>query len=226
MDNLLEYALVGFEVDLRQREVPQFRGAVVNLIGREYEEFHNHNNEETDHRVFHYRYPVIQYRTKRGKAHVFAMQEGLELLQPLLLSNGKEISLNGRKVELSICDLHKDAWKLKELNVPQSYRIRNWLALNQSNYLNYKKMTGIVERAQLLERMMVNHIVSFAKAVAWKWEKRLEVKLTDIRRAEVVYLRKTPLVSFEVDFEANVSLPSGLGLGKSVSHGYGILQRR
>jgi hypothetical protein len=34
------------------------------------------------------------------------------------------------------------------------------------------------------------------------------------------------VMGFSIDFEANLTLPSGIGLGKGVSMGYGRLQRR
>ncbi|MEZ4885614.1 MAG: CRISPR-associated endonuclease Cas6 [Chitinophagales bacterium] len=225
MDNSLKYMSLGFDVPLMHKEIGQFRGAVVSLIGREYEEFHNHNNQEDGKGGFYYRYPVIQYRVRQGKASIYAVGEGLHFLQPLLLNMGKEVQIGDRRVKLAIDDLYANEWDLRLTKERETYRLNRWLALNQENYLRYKRMGGMVERAETLERVLVNHIVSFAKSVAWQWEDRLEVRLRKIHGVRKVDYHRSHLMAFDVEWDGNVSLPSGLGLGKSVSHGFGVLHR-
>lgn len=49
---------VVFNTKIKAYEVPAFRGAVIDMIGREHVAFHNHIGEN----VYHYHYPYIQYK--------------------------------------------------------------------------------------------------------------------------------------------------------------------
>jgi hypothetical protein len=106
-----------------------------------------------------------------------------------------------------------------------SYSIQNWLALNEENYKRYKGMVGLTEKLTLLERLLTGNILSFAKGIEWRVEKPVKVELQEVRGEKIIRYKGVPLVAFDVQFRCNVSLPNYLGLGKSASHGFGIVRQ-
>ncbi|MCB0642014.1 MAG: hypothetical protein KDC44_10260, partial [Phaeodactylibacter sp.] len=62
---------LSFDVRLYARQIPQWRGAFIEMCGLDSDLFHNHNGEAE----LHYRYPLIQYRMYKGKASILAINE-------------------------------------------------------------------------------------------------------------------------------------------------------
>lgn len=125
--------------------------------------------------------------------------------------------------------------KIKKLNVNSfnlnvwdkffSYRIFNWMALNQENHKKFRSTDSLVERIQILENILTANILSFAKGVEWILEedKKIKLKITNIIAEKVTRFKNISHVTFDVEFKTNVFIPQHIGLGKAVSHGYGVV---
>ena len=172
---------------------------------------------------YHHRYPLIQYRVRRGKATIFAINEGVEALQQILAKSDWKLNWQGNIESLQVEDLEMNEHYFRMLAQPKEYRLKQWLALNQESYREWRQCNGLLERAQLLQRKLENHLVGLFKGLQWDWSERFEVQLQNIDRSNVIHYHDTQLMCFDVTFTTNVLLPSDIGIGKGVSHGFGVV---
>ena len=99
--------------------------------------------------------------------------------------------------------------------------MQHWLALNEENYRTWLELDDLSERVALLERVLAAHLLSFAKGMQWQLPEHMEVKLVDMVQHRTVRYHDVPLMAFDVVYKTNLELPTLIGLGKAVSHGYG-----
>jgi len=171
--------------------------------------------------TYHYRYPLIQYRMRRNHAAIFAINDGIEALQTTLSSRSWGINWEGEPRQLQITGMEMNEYHLRMLARPKTYRLYKWLALNEKNYKAWLACGNLVERIQLLERILNSHLLAFARSVGWRLPERLKVSIKNIQQVSKVRCHNTPLLAFSVTYTANALLPPHIALGKAVSHGFG-----
>ena len=101
--------------------------------------------------------------------------------------------------------------------------VNPWMALNQKNHAAYLQHTPTEQTAQL-EGILINNIISFFKAVGHQEEKRMMVKLA-LTESRSTSFKDQQLLTFKGRFVLNVQLPDYIGLGKSVSRGFGTIRK-
>jgi Cas6b C-terminal domain/Cas6b N-terminal domain len=209
-----------FDIPLLPHQLPKWRGALAEHAGWEDEHFHNHQGAKS--RV-HYRYPSVCYRVQGEKAALWAFEEGVTATQDMLLRSDGTLRMDGRTHRLRIDEFNIRDYPLSMSDVPQPYFLKNWLALNEDNFKTWDKLPSLTARTAMLEQILASNIIAFAKAIKWQLPQRLEVSLIQIRSTHTVPHKGVPMVAFDVSFSANITLPEGLGLGKAVSHGFGVV---
>lgn len=215
--NKLRILNLTFDFPIYSRQITNWRGAFIEMAGLDNAFFHNHKGSKE----YHYRYPLIQYRIHKGKASIFAINEGADALQESLSRCVWEINWEGQKTKLSVDNLHMEEHYLRMLEQHQQYKLFKWLALNEDNYERWQQCKNLIERAALLETILTGQILGFCNAMGWRLPERLEVSLQHLNFMQRVRYHGTPMLAFNVAYTANVSLPSGIALGKGASHGYG-----
>lgn len=213
---------LSFQHPLFPRQIPLWRGAFIELAGWEADLFHNHQTGETADQ-FQYRYPLVQYRTYRGHAALFALNEGIEAVQQVLFSKKWEINWKGKPTGLILDQQPQRQSHTLTFGTRQRYQLHHYLALNVENYQLWSNCANLVERAQLLERILRGHLLSCLWGLGWTGTEQVEVQLQEIRRTATLPYHGQDLMAFDLIFDANVDLPPGIALGKAVSHGFGIL---
>ena len=103
-----------------------------------------------------------------------------------------------------------------------SYRLHRWLPLNSTNYALYQSAESLVEKIQILERVLIGNIL---KGVDIHLEKQLELHIINITNQRPATYKKVKLMAFDIEFKINLSLPQHIGIGKNASVGYGILTK-
>lgn len=209
-----------FSIPLKPHQIPQFRGAIVRLVGREYDLFHNH--QQQDDRYF-YRFPAIQYRVESGQAVLIAFgPDAVEQANCLLGKTGQEITLKNWRQPLHLLGFQQETFKLCKAVGMQSYCLYDYLALNHDNFKKWKACNSFRDRIALLERILVAHLFSFGAGLGWTIEKPLAVCIQEIRRIRMVKCFGTGTLSFNLSYQTNLQLPSGIALGRVTSHGFGV----
>ncbi|MFW9970445.1 MAG: CRISPR-associated endonuclease Cas6 [Candidatus Odinarchaeota archaeon] len=104
-----------------------------------------------------------------------------------------------------------------------SYKFKSpWLALNKENYIKYKN-SSITERRELLKKILIGNILSMAKHLEYNIPDTVYADI-ELSAAKVLY-KEIPMIGFKGVFEVNFLIPDYLGIGKAVSHGFGIVKR-
>lgn len=226
---------ISFSLPLRPSEIKQWRGAFIEMAGWEDDIFHNHANEtQTDEegnatvvkteRKYHYRYPAVQYRVRRGRAAVFATGAGLSALQKVLTKADWNLNWEGEQQTLYVEDIKMYECVPAMLDTPKLYKIYRYLPLNEKNYERWNNCAGLRERIDLLEHLLTQHIIAYCKSLNWFPEERVVVTLQDIIKTRTVPYHKVRLKAFDLQFTANILLPDFVGVGKGVSAGFGELR--
>ncbi|MEL6195344.1 MAG: CRISPR-associated endonuclease Cas6, partial [Bacteroidota bacterium] len=217
--NTLNILTISFEEEIHAKQLPAFRGAIAQKAGKEASLFHQHEGNK-----LRYRYPLIQYKTFFRKPSMVCLQDGVEEIHAFFSQPDWSIMLHDKKMELHIHNMKLHQHRLQLFQQYFSYRIPNWLALNQKNWKAYQEMDSLLERIHFLERILLGNILSFAKGVGWHIEGEVKVHILKLGDHYPVSMKGVTLRAFPVTFKTNVSLPLHIGLGGKVSHGFGVVR--
>ena len=212
--------LLQFTNEISSTEIPKYRGAVIASLENKNILYHNHLDDK-----FRYAYPLIQYKRLHKKAAILCIGEGINAIHEFFTSNNFMFNMGGKEIEMTIDSINtydNDITIREEL---QHYRIRNWLPLNSTNYSMYHEANSLVERIQLLERVLIGNILSFLKGVDIHIEEQLELHVTNITNQRPATYKRIKLMAFDIEFSTNLNLPQYIGIGKNASVGYGILTK-
>lgn len=220
--NTLRVMTVVFNISLKQSELRKFRGAIIKAAEIENTLFHNHLGVG-----YNYKYPLIQYRIIGGKAAIVCINEGIEQTHSLFASGfiGSELLIGDEnKGVIMIEGIRQNEFSLCVLDTPVKYHISRWLPLNQKNYLSWKQISDNTDKMAVLNSILVGNMISFAKGIGWQIDSRIEctIDIDSIITRQTTY-KGQPLISFSLDFSANIFFPNGLCLGKGVSSNHGVV---
>ena len=208
---------VVFDTEIFSYEIPAFRGAIINKVGKEHILFHNH----TENDGFRYKYPLIQYKVIGKKPAIVCVDYGVDEIHRLFENNDWSISISGRTIDLKIDKLNLNRFTMNVWDKYFKYNIKNWVALNQENYKKYLALDSLSEQSKFLESLLKANILSFAKGIEWQVPKPVDLSITDILDVRTAKIKDQKVLGFNLDFKCNVFIPNYIGLGKSVSLGYG-----
>lgn len=216
---------VDFTETISQIEIAKFRGSVIRQVSAENRVhsvlFHNHLQDGS----LRLKYPLIQYKRNREKAQIICLDAGVDDVNQLFTTNSFEFQLGNRLVKTEIENIHLKLHVLQIWDRSFSYKIKDWLALNQKNYSLYKDLTAEDEKQRFLENIMKGNILSMAKGLDWTVDKKIEVQFKEIERSKTLRYRDADLIGFDVTFKCNVNLPDFAGIGKGSSIGFGIVKQ-
>lgn len=211
--------VVQFSTPLQSWQISAFRGAIIEKVGREHTLFNNHLDENK----FHYRYPLVQYKSIRKKPAILCLGDGVDEIHKFFNQPSWEINLNGERVVLEIERLDLKNFPLKMETQSQTYQLRQWLGLNTKNFKRYENLPDELDRLEMLEKILVGNMLSFAKGMDWYIEEEVKIRITKIQKTKMIKYKNTSLKAFDVEFKTNVSLPYYIGLGKGASKGFGVI---
>lgn len=210
---------VHFANELERHEIPLFRGAVIATVGRDKDVlFHNHIGDG-----FRYAYPFIQYKRLKKKATIVAIDNGVDSMSRLLSVDALNVQIGENEIKLEIDSTDIQRTEFEITSEPKKYSIFEWLPLNQNNYRTYIESRNIIERIEMLQRMMTGNIISMAKGLDIHIDKKIELNITEIKELKPIYFKRQKMFVFNATFTANVNLPNNIGLGKGASLGFGTI---
>ena len=211
-----------FDFELQPYEIPAFRGAIIDLVGRDHVAFHNHKGESG----YFYHYPRIQYKVNRQYAAIFCLEDGIEELYDLFSKKNNHILFSGKRHKLSIRHISIANPLVQTWDRIFHYRIFSWLPLSQRNFKTYQEKESEVERLQMLEAVLKGNMLTFAKGINWQVERELSCKITRVIREKKIKHKAINMKAFDLEFSTNVYLPNQVGLGKGVSTGFGVVRHK
>lgn len=177
-------------------------------------EFHHHDDSP-------YHYPLIQYKKIQDTLCVMGINEFTDLIQ-CRLSGLQEIVL--KNIKVSIRDIHFSKKSHIISDTLTKYEFYSpWIALNQENYTKFNRLDGQLHKV-FLEKILTANLLSTLKGLDCRIEHDLYVKINYFKFLPVV-AHKHGFSGFRGTFVTNLSLPEFIGIGKSVSKGFGIIRR-
>ncbi len=208
-----------FDFPLKFHEISQFRGAVIKTTKGKNNLFHNHSPEGMI-----YRYPLIQYKSLRGKAALLCIEEGVEGIQDFFASTDWILNIGSGSQPVKVENLNVRQHRIGAWEKNFSYKLSRWLPLNQDNYKKFHELPGLTEQIELLEKILLANVLSFLQGIDLYVEKRIEIKITKILREQLERYKRQEMQSFSIQFSSNISLPNNIGLGKGSSSGFGVVR--
>lgn len=217
---ILQSLSATFSLPLRPQQVGRWRGAWAEMAGLEYDIFHNHRVGEPG---LHYRYPLVQYRSQRGLAAIVALNAATGEVREALNRRNWEINWDGAPLTLGLTDLRLVSHQLAMADTWQHYQLRGYLPFNDVNFGDWQAAPHLLARVEQLNRLLVTHLLGFAKGVGWHLSQRLEADITLLQHAYSQTLHEVRRPCFDLSFRTNLVLPPGIALGRGVSQGFGVL---
>lgn len=209
-----------FNTEIKGYEIPAFRAAITEKAGRECIYFHHHLDDG-----YLYRYPLIQYKTINKKAAIVCIEKGVDEIHRFFQKPDWSIFIGDKKLELKVDKLFLNRFNMQVWNTMFSYKIVKWLGLNQKNYKEFENIESASEKINFLENILKANILAMAKGLEWTVGKPIELVITEYNEPQPVVFKKQKLLGFDLKFKTNVFLPNFIGLGKAVSHGFGIVKQ-
>jgi hypothetical protein len=209
------------EIKLQTRDGHKLRGYFGNLFKEHSPILHNHYEDGR----FRYKYPSIQYKVIDNVPTLIGINDGAELL-PTLFLKIKELDINGQKFSINTKNIALTYEKVGYSNSLHEYQFATlWMGLNQTNYAKYHKLESEVEKQDMLNAILVGHILSFFRntGVELNANERLMAKVNVAEKS--TQFKENKMITFSGSFIVNALLPDEIGLGKSVSRGFGTIKR-
>lgn len=223
MANYIRTLTVTFDTEISYKEIPLFRGAVINSMGDKANLlYHNHTGDET----FRYSYPLIQYKRLGGKASIVCIEEGADIIGQFMSEMTNSIMIGERKTKCNTDRIMPTKLLVQTWKSSFSYQIFRWLPLNKENYIRYQATEGMIEKIALLEKILKGNLLSMLKGLAIFLEDELKVKISNLSEPYILHNKGVALMAFNADFNCNLSIPNYIGIGKNASLGYGIIHQK
>lgn len=211
--------VIQYDKEIDPKALPFFRGAIIASLKSNDILFHNHDEDK-----LRYSYPLIQYKRINKKAVVMGIGKGIEVICQLLTARDFNYKIGNEKVELRIHSVNaydNEIVLTEETN--NRYSLHNWLPLNSENYKQYQEAETMIERIQILERILVGNTLSFLKGVGIYLDEQLKISITHIKGQRAVTYKNVKLMGFDIEFKANITIPQYIGIGKNASIGFGVV---
>ena len=221
-----------FNLPLYPRQIPQFRGAIIEKAMAMKDKFHEanlptdyfHNHKEETEGEIKYRYPLIQYQLYRKQASITGINEGAKALALFLQNNDGKLKMENRERFFGMTGFPQiQHHEVRLLAEPKTYRLYKWLGLNQRNFEVYETLDSVFEKMELIERILQNHVIEMlrhlGKPVEEKWD--IGLKINDLHKVGWANVHGNRQRVFDLNFSAKVDLPMNAGLGRSTAFGFG-----
>ena len=184
----------------------------------EYSLLHQHSADKLI-----YRYPLVQYKIIDSAPMVIGINDGAEVLKQVY-DKYDEIKLGEEIYEIVEKGISVKNQEFGISDKIHSYEFATpWLALNQENYMRYYGLNGREERQEFLRKTLIGNLLSMSKSLDYQVPGRIKCDVrVKIRKSR---LKDVSMMVFIGSFCANFLIPDYLGIGKSVSRGFGAVRK-
>lgn len=191
----------------------KLRGFLAHLFANT-SEFHHHSDNS-------YHYPLIQYKRIGRKLVVVGIKKYAEIIFQNM-SGLDHITTETQKIPLNSIEIKTIMFKVKQN--PQRYKfVSPWIALNKKNYAKFKELKNN-EKKPFLEKILIGNILSLLKGLEIFVDYIIYVSISKFNSVRII-AHQNKFAGLYAEFECNVTLPEHLGLGKSVTKGFGVVQK-
>ncbi len=177
------------------------------------------HHHQTDGKLL-YRYPLIQYKVLKGIPIIIAINECIPLLVNILMRLD-EIRIGNSQYQVYEKKMDFYEQEFGDTEEMHSYRfVSPWMGLNQQNYTLYNEENS-ANRKIRLQKNIVNNLISVSKSLGFTVTKQLSASLQE--KSIEVNFKNNLMLCFTGNFSVNFKIPDYIGIGKSVSRGFGTI---
>jgi hypothetical protein len=232
------------EINLLTRDAHKLRGYFGNLFKEHSELLHNHYADGSSK----YKYPLVQYKVIDKIPHLVGIEEGGKLLVDLFLKI-KTIDIERTVYQVNSKNITNTITEIGDFSKLREYKFETlWMGLNQENHKIYVEMNAQTEKNEFLGKQIQNNILSFYKGVGFYTTERIMAMVDrhgcaypqghldthgraypqggsypqGLQEKTTKFKDKT-MLAFSGSFVTNAVLPDYIGIGKSVSRGFGTI---
>ena len=223
MHNRIDVFVIRFNNELRFNEVPLLRSGVLSIMQHNANVlFHNHIGDDG----FRYSYPLIQYKRINRKAAIVCFGEGCSTVGEFFATQNMKFMMGKQLVELNLERLQPRKFVIQVWDTMFTYTLRKWLPFNQDNYRKFTSIEGIAEKALFLQNILIGNMLSMTKGLGIHIDKEIQCNITEVSSPRIVRAKGVKLMSFDIEFKSNLSIPDYAGIGKHASIGYGTIVKK
>ena len=205
------------ELRLKNRDAEKIRG----YIGNRYIEnnlLHNHDDNK-----FIYRYPLVQYKVIDNIPTIIGINEAANIVAKIGLFED-ELIIRDVSYDINKKEINKENFEFGCTDDYIEYEfVTPWIAINQKNRAEYQYGNEI-KKEEILKKVLIGNIISMSKGLGYTVSKQLICWINVEEKR--VKLKGITHVGFVGKFKVNFKIPDYLGLGKSVSRGFGTIREK
>ncbi len=181
-----------------------------------------HNHAAGD--VLVYQYPRVQFKVLDRVAYMVGIGEGSDLLSRLWLDID-QAKIGSEELRVLESQFETNPVNIEVTETPRVYQFATpWLALNQNNFREYMQSKSPSFRREKLNRTLVGNCLGMCKSLGIRLSDRIAADCSELSSFKTS-LKGQSMVGFVGNFSVNLSLPGQIGLGKSVSRGFGTIEK-
>ncbi|NBC09931.1 MAG: hypothetical protein GVY26_22310 [Bacteroidetes bacterium] len=174
-------------------------------------------------------YPSLQWRLYRqGNGFtpgLVCLSDRLhEVEESLARNGGSKVILNGRAYPIWCRAPEHETLHIGTSKRLHAYELQQYLPMEGQNLADFNQIQDHQERRRIVDRMLLNHLLVFAKAVSAEMKYDLRVDNLFIRPREAVTVGDQSFNAFHLHFQSNLNMPNGVGLGCKAGLGYGVVK--
>jgi hypothetical protein len=208
------------EIKLSPRDAHKLRGYFGNVFKAHSPLLHNHYEAGG----YRHQYPLVQYKVLNKVPTLIALEEGAELITSLFMKM-TEIDIDGKCYPVHTKNIRSGREPVGMADELIEYRFETlWMALNQRNHKAYMESDS-GGRKKMLKRILIGNILSLYKGLDLFLGKDDRIMVMPDVTEKSTKFKDNTMLAFSGGFTANVHLPDFVGLGKSVSRGFGTVRK-
>ena len=166
---------------------------------------------------------MVQYKRINQCAAIVAIDSGADALGQFLSSGVTHLQIGEREDDFKVVDVKASNCLVQVWDGEFEYHLRKWLPFNSENYKEYKSLEDPSDKVQFMERILVGNILSFAKGVGVSLESNVTCTIKSMDNQQLIKYKGVKMMSFDIVFKTNVTIPDFVGIGKGVSLGFGMV---
>ncbi|MGB9176431.1 MAG: CRISPR-associated endonuclease Cas6 [Methanoregula sp.] len=170
---------------------------------------------------FIHRYPVLQCKEVKGDLIVTGIGQGAGCLCQLA-RNETELGAGESRCRIPARDpaIRAELFGITEITRTYEF-LTPYLALNQQNAKKFYDLDGKPRRDAFMQKLLTAHLTTLAKSLDYTITSPVSCEAKVRFRRERIH-RENVMV-FLGKFRTNLRIPDYLGIGQSVSQGYGTI---
>jgi len=209
-------------IKLNPSQIHKLRGYIGNVFA-DHDLIHNHD-QQTGKSI--YRYPLIQFKIIDNIPCVVALTDKAVQVFTEIFMGLDEIIIDGRNIPVNEKDLKIETVEFGFSKETFMYDfITPWIGLNQRNFLVYINLKTRQGQKDLLKRILIGNILSMSKYLGLQLDQSQQIHVDLQFQQTKATLKGRQMIGFKGKFKTNFMIPDFMGLGKSVSRGFGSVKK-